>query len=131
VKDLDDNYAEMAKFGIIRETSRYYLPPYEWHNDTIAAWTASEGLSLINLTPGTLSHADYTTPEMKNYRSSQVILESIRNKADDLNGYILLMHVGTAPDRTDKLYHHLPDLIAELRRKGYSFVTVNELLQAK
>jgi endoglucanase len=130
-RDLEANYAAMSDFGIIRESSRYFLPPYEWHNDTIASWTASIGLKLVNMTSGTLSHADYTTPGMNNYRSSSDIMNSIKAKGDDLNGFILLMHIGTAPERKDKLYERLPELIAYLRGKGYSLVPVNELLQTR
>lgn len=129
-RDLDANYQEMARFGIIRESAPYFMPPYEWHNDSIAAWTGAMGLKLINLTPGTLSHADYTTPSMKNYRSSEDIMQSIRKVGDDMNGYILLMHVGTDPERTDKLYRRIPELIDYLQRQGYSFVTVGELLRS-
>ncbi|HTF17499.1 MAG TPA: glycoside hydrolase family 9 protein [Chryseolinea sp.] len=128
-KDLDANYREMSRFGIIRESSPYFLPPFEWHNDTIASWTASMGLKLINLTPGTLSHADYTTPDMTNYRSSDNIMNSVMTIGNELDGFLLLMHVGTAPERVDKFYHKLPELIAYLRGKGYSFVTARELLQ--
>ena len=53
---------------------------------------------LINYTPGTLSHADYTTSKDKNYRSSETIYNSIidyeRSKPAGLNGFILLMHIG-------------------------------------
>ncbi|MEJ1238187.1 glycoside hydrolase family 9 protein [Chryseolinea sp. T2] len=131
MNDLEANYREMNRFGIIRESSPYFLPPFEWHNDTIASWTASAGLRLINLTQGTLSHADYTTPSMKNYRSSDEIMNSITSKADQMNGFILLMHVGTDGERRDKLYDRLPELIAHLRAKGYELVTVNELLRSK
>lgn len=128
-KDLEANYEEMLRRGIIRETSSYYLPPFEWHNDTVAAWTAAMGLKLINITQGTLSHADYTTPAMKNYRSSDDIMRSIENKGDELNGFMLLIHLGTAPEREDKFYRRLPELINYLRNKGYVFVTVDELLK--
>lgn len=130
-QDLEANYREMGRHGIIREESQYFLPPYEWHNDSIATWTAALGLKLVNMTPGTLSHADYTTPSMKNYRSSDAIMKSIVDDADQLNGYMLLMHVGTSPERTDKLYNRLPELLNILRAKGYSFVTVRELLAEK
>jgi len=129
LKDLDENYREMSRFGIIRESSPYFLPPYEWYNDTIASWTAAAGLKLVNLTPGTLSHADYTTPSMSNYRSSDVIMKSIVSKADELNGFILLMHVGTDPERKEKFYDQLPDLLDLLRIKGYELVPIHELLR--
>lgn len=128
-QDLMANYKEMSRFGIIREEAPYFLPPYEWYNDSIAAWTAGLGLKLINMTPGTLSHADYTTPDMKNYRSSDEILQSIVKSGDQLGGYMLLMHIGTAPERTDKLYKRLPEILAILRAKGYTFVTLRELLE--
>ncbi len=112
---------------------RFFLPPYEWYNDTIAAWTRRWDIQLINYTPGTLSTADYTTPGMKNYRSSETIYRSIidyeKTHPSGLNGFILLMHVGTGPERTDKFYKHLPQLIKYLKAKGYKFQTVDELLK--
>ena len=110
----------------------FFLPPYEWYNDTIAAWTKEMGLQLINFTPGTRSNADYTTPNDKNYRSSEEIYNSIINyeqtKPAGLNGFILLLHIGTDPNRTDKFYYRLPELIKYLKAKGYHFQTVEQLL---
>jgi endoglucanase len=126
--DLNDNYAEMEKLGIKR--TKLFLPPYEWYNQAIARWTEEAGNQLLNFTHGTLSHADYTTPSMKNYRSSDTILESIyKYEAEKgLNGFILLIHVGTDPERTDKLYSRLPELMQSLKERGYSFKRVDELL---
>lgn len=129
--DLKANYRALARFGIQRSKTKLFLPPYEWYNDSIAAWTKEEGLQLINYTPGTLSHADYTTPNDKNYRSSDAILQSIRDyekqRNAGLNGFILLMHVGTSPDRTDKLYDHLDELLTEIKQKGYRIVPISKL----
>jgi len=133
-KDLSANYNEMTGVGITKEKARFFLPPYEWYNDTIANWTKEFGLQLINFTTGTLSHADYTIPDMKNYRSSEVIYKSIidyeKNHPAGLNGFILLMHIGTDPKRTDKFYHRLPGLIKHLNAKGYQFQTVDNLLKS-
>ena len=122
----------MESFGINKSNAPYFLPPYEWYNDTIAAWTGRLGLHLINFTPGTLSHADYTTPSMKNYRSSDVIMQSIvdyeQKHTNGLNGFILLMHIGAGPNRTDKFYNHLGELITTLKKKGYSIKTLGQLL---
>ena len=113
--------------------TKYFLPPYEWYNDSISKWCDEAGIQLISYTPGTLSHADYTTKNDKNYRSSEVIYKSIINhalsKPSGLNGFILLMHVGAGPDRTDKFYYRLPGLIRFLKQKGYQFQTVDQLLQ--
>ena len=131
-KDLLKNYSMMSRFGLQKKEAQFFLPPYEWYNDSIAEWTKELGFNLINFTPGTSSAADYTTPDMKNYRSSEEIYRSIINyeqtKPAGLNGFILLMHIGTDPKRTDKFYHRLPELIKHLKAKGYQFQRVEQLL---
>lgn len=129
--DLVANYNEMEKLGVKNDQAPYFLPPYEWYNDSIAAWTKELYLHLVNYTPGTISHADYTVPGEKNYRSSQDIWNSIMGyeEKNGLNGFILLLHIGTDKRRTDKFYHLLPGLVKELRRKGYEFVRIDQLLK--
>ncbi|MBI3139418.1 MAG: glycoside hydrolase family 9 protein [Sphingobacteriales bacterium] len=130
--DLGDNYTAMAQQGVAVKNARFFLPPYEWYNDSIAVWTRSLGLQLVNYTPGTLSHADYTTDPDKNYRAAQLIMESIldyeQSRPAGLNGFILLMHTGAGPNRTDKFYYRLPVLIKYLKARGYRFVRIDELL---
>jgi len=131
--DLDANYAEMSRFGIVEEDARYFLPPFEWHNKQISLWTAARGLRLINFTSGTRSNTDYTTPDMGDrYVPSDVILESILSYEEQdpngLNGFILLLHVGTDPVRTDKMYDRLDDLIVILKERGYDLVRIDALL---
>lgn len=71
------------------------------------------GMQLINYSPGTLSAADYTYPGLKNYHSSKEIYQSILGKEKEgvngLNGFILLLHIGTDARRTDKFYFQLND----------------------
>ncbi len=134
-KDLDHSYNALAGFGVDKEQARYFLPPYEWYNDTIASWTRDMGLQLVNFTPGTRSTADYTYPEMGNrYVDNQTIMKSIldyeRKDEHGLNGFILLSHVGTDPRRQEKFYNELPHLIPVLKRKGYQFVRIDELLES-
>lgn len=133
LKDLEDSYSELSKLGIPKREARYFLPPYEWYNDSIALWTRRFGLQLVNFTPGTGSNADYTYPEMgKSYVDSKTIFNSIlsfeQRSASGLNGFILLAHIGTDPRRTDKFYYLLDDLITELQTGGYEFVRIDELL---
>jgi endoglucanase len=131
--DLLKNYEELQSFGIKKQDASFFLPPYEWYNDSIAAWTKKLGLQLINYTPGTLSAADYTTPDLKNYRSSEIIYNSIINyeasHPSGLNGFILLLHIGTDPKRTDKFYYRLPQLVRYLKQKGFQFQRVDRLIK--
>lgn len=129
--DLEMNYGRMNGFGIRKEEAGYFLPPFEWYNADITSWTRQLGLQLINYSPGTLSTADYTYPAMGDrYRSSDKIYDSIMNLEgrDGLNGFILLIHIGTDPSREDKLYFRLDDLLHELMNKGYKFVRIDKLL---
>jgi peptidoglycan/xylan/chitin deacetylase (PgdA/CDA1 family) len=133
-KDLRKNYRRMAKYGIKTDQATLFLPPYEWYNKAIAAWTRELGLYLVNYTPGTLSTADYTYPEMGvRYRSTGSIYESImKYESTDkagLNGFILLIHIGTDPRRSDKFYSRLEELLTELHHMGYRFVRIDELLE--
>lgn len=129
--DLLLNYDIMRRAGITSSDAKFFLPPYEWYNDSIAAWTKELNLQLINFTPGTKSNADYTWPELKNYKNSDEIYQSIveKEKATGLNGYILLLHIGTDPKRTDKFYFRLPQLISFLKTKNYQLVNIDSLLK--
>jgi peptidoglycan/xylan/chitin deacetylase (PgdA/CDA1 family) len=131
--DLSQSYEELRSWGISKYEAHYYLPPYEWYNDSIVDWTNVAGLQLVCFTPGTRSSADYTYPEMgSKYAGSKEIFSSIVNyekqSSSGLNGFILLVHIGTDPRRTDKFYLMLPDLITLMKRKGYQWVKINELL---
>ena len=129
--DLKNNYRVMEAFGIKKKEAIFFMPPYEWYNQQISDWTDELGLILINYTPGTRSSADYTTPDMgKRYIGSQEIYERILSfestTSSGLNGFILLIHIGTAPERTDKFYYRLEDLITELENRDYQFKQLTE-----
>ncbi len=132
--DLKQVYNEMEKIGIHYQQAHYFLPPYEWYNDTIAAWTSKMGLQLVSFSPGTRSNADYTYPQMgSRYIDSKSIFQSIlqyeNESANGLNGFLLLVHIGTDPRRTDKFYRQLPQLVAQLKKRGYRFKRIDALLQ--
>jgi endoglucanase len=113
----------------------YLLPPYEHSNREIADWTRGLGLVLINITPGTRSTADYTGESDKNFVSSQAILDSIvvRERAGPagLNGFILLLHIGSGPGRADKFHTKFGELLDHLASKGYRFIALDELVPAE
>ncbi|MDH5603597.1 MAG: polysaccharide deacetylase family protein [Cyclobacteriaceae bacterium] len=123
-KDLLNNYKEMDRFGIKKEDASYYMPPFEWYNETITRWTKELGFTLTNFSPGTSSNQDWTFPETgKKYISSEEIFSRILSyeKKHTLNGFMLLTHIGTDPKRTDKFYMKLDTLIINMLEKGYSF----------
>jgi len=133
--DILSNYEVMAEYGIRKEDAPYFIPPYEWYNSKIVEWSDGLGLSLFNFTPGTSSNADYTTPDMKEYLTSEEIYRRIlayeKKDPRGLNGFILLIHIGTAPERTDKFYLRLESLIDEMISRGYTFVRIDKILANK
>jgi len=133
--DLNANRQKIERFGVGRAGIRFFLPPFEQYNQDIAAWSAEMGLTLINFTPGTRSNADYTGETDTNFVSSQAIFDSIVNREREnphgLNGFILLLHIGSGPDRADKFHTRLGKLLDYLSNQGYQFVRVDELLEPK
>ncbi len=122
--DLKANYQAMANYGIDLKKSTFFLPPYEWYNAAIVDWSKQMGLSIVNFTPGINTNADYTTPDMKNYRSSKSIIKKLKSQfktnENAMNGSIILIHIGTHPDRKDKLYDHLDEIIKLIKTAGFS-----------
>ncbi len=134
VKDMETNFVRMKKFGISKTDAPYFIPPFEWYNSTIVHWAQEISLTLINFTPGTRSTADYTYPQMgKSYLSSDKIYKSILDyeskSKNGLNGFILLIHIGTDPRREDKFYSRLDMLLTDLETRGYNFVRIDEMLK--
>jgi len=130
--DLLANFGEMERFGVAREKGHLFIPPYEWYNHEIAGWCRELDLTLFNFTPGTSSNADYTTPSMPEYLDSRTIYDRVlayeSKDLAGLNGFILLVHIGADPARTDKFYLLLGDLVRELKERGYAFARIDELL---
>jgi len=106
------------------------MPPYEWYNREIVEWAKKLGLEIINFTPGTGTNADYTTPEMKNYKSSETIWSNLKNfeekEPNGLNGAILLIHPGTEPARKDKFYELLDNVVGFFYTNGYRFKSLKD-----
>lgn len=119
--DYRRNLNAMREAGLQVRPDQRFIPPYEWWNEEIAQWFAAEKVSLLSFTPGTGTNADYTWPQMNTYQSSEQILQRLYRfeQLRGLNGAILLIHVGTDPRRTDKLYNRLDEMISHFKGKGY------------
>lgn len=90
----------------------------------------------MNFTPGTASNEDYTYPgiEKENgakYRSNAWLYDRMMNyeKEHSLNGHLLMIHFGTDPRRTEKFYDRLSGIITTLKKRGYQFVSLPDLLK--
>lgn len=132
VADLKANLKALEGAGVKREQLSYYIPSYEWYNSETVDWAKAVGLNSVNYTPGIRTAADYTYPEMgERYLSSTAILDNLWSYEAryGLNGFLILIHMGTDGRRKDKLYHHLDDIISILKGKGYQLVDVPDLLK--
>ena len=134
-RDLDANLKKISAFGVERADMKYFLPPFEWFNADIVRWSKEAGLTLVNFTPGTPSNADYMGDDDPHFISSEKIFQSIlvREQSDPhgLNGFMLLLHIGSGPARTDKFATRFGNLLDALAAKGYGFVRVDELLEQR
>jgi len=130
LSDLAENYKELERSGISKKNAMVFLPPYEWYNDTIAAWTNRTGIKLVDNSSGTITNQDWTFPDNgKPYFTSDSLLRNLFSyeKQKGMNGYILLIHPGTDPRRKDKFYLHLDSILKYLESKKYSFHTFSEI----
>ncbi|MFC3200105.1 polysaccharide deacetylase family protein [Parapedobacter deserti] len=131
--DLRANYDALAQWGVDTTAVRYFIPPYEWYNRRIVDWTEQRKMRLVNFTPGLRTAADYTYPEMgERYVDSETLYNQLltyeKQRPNGLNGFIVLIHLGTDPRRIDKFYHRLPALIKELTARGYTFERIDKLI---
>jgi len=129
--DLQQNIDELRAFGTLPVGKPvYFIPPYEWYNAQHAKWADEMGCVLFNYTPGSGSHRDWAPKGHSAFRPSTQVLADIlgweTTSRQGLNGHLLLLHLGG--EREDKFYHLLGELIDELRKRGYNFKRVDELL---
>ena len=122
INDFRQNMSELEKYGVKTSQLTYFLPPYEYYNHDHVRLIRSMGQIVVNFTPGIRTAADYTTPSMSNYKSSQELIDQLFAFEEEhgLNGNIILIHPGTESKRTDKLYLRLDEIIKRLKKKGYN-----------
>jgi peptidoglycan/xylan/chitin deacetylase (PgdA/CDA1 family) len=130
-QDLKKNIADLRRLGALQNGKRiFFIPPFEWFNQDQVNWAKQMNVTLFNFSPGSGSNRDYLPESDKRFVSSRQILNDIlayeKKSPDGLNGFILLLHLGA--DRRDKMHLRLPELIRELRTRGYEFVRIDKLL---
>lgn len=132
--DIARNLATMTAENFPVFSPHYFIPPYEWWNDFIAAWSQEQGLQLFNFTPGIRTNADYTWPGLgAAYKSSDWLLqwlkETLATQPQKFNGAIVLIHAGTDERRTDKFYNKLTEVIRLFKAKQFQLKRIDELLK--
>ncbi|HVF96834.1 MAG TPA: polysaccharide deacetylase family protein, partial [Flavisolibacter sp.] len=99
-RDMEQNLAAMKSLGLPVHKPQFFIPPFEWWNDSTALWSKTAGFTLFNFTPGIRTAADYTWPEMgAQYKSSDWIISWLKGfvatRPRALNGAVILVHAGT------------------------------------
>ncbi|MEZ5070464.1 MAG: glycoside hydrolase family 9 protein [Bacteroidales bacterium] len=119
-RDIMDNLTELQSLGI---APTHFMPPFEWGNGRVVSIAAGLGQTTVNFSPGIRTNADYTTPDMPNYRSSEAMMTDlyVQGRQGRLNGAHVLLHPGTSLGRSDKLYLHLEEMVNTLKGMGYDF----------
>jgi peptidoglycan/xylan/chitin deacetylase (PgdA/CDA1 family) len=130
-QDLQRNIADLRAFGALRDTGPiYFIPPFEWFNADQVRWARDMGITLFNFTPGSGSNRDWIPEGERGFVSSETILHNIlaceRRDPHGLNGFLLLLHLGSL--RQDKMHLQLGPLLGALAERGYAFVRVGDLL---
>jgi peptidoglycan/xylan/chitin deacetylase (PgdA/CDA1 family) len=131
-KDLLKNIADLRTTGAIRKRQPiYFIPPYEQFNRDQTRWCGKLGVTLFNFTPGSGSNRDYAREDDPHFVNSRRIYDDIlsfeKKDPNGLNGYILLMHLGSG--RKDPFHTLLGLLCDELSRRRYRFERVDCLLK--
>ena len=109
-KEMHDTSAILAKLGI---TAHWFRPPYGSFNRTVIDLAADEGMDTMLWSVDPL---DWKRPGV------EVIKQRVLSSAAP--GAVFLMH-----STVSQTVEALPDIIAGLRKDGYTFVTVSEWQQ--
>jgi peptidoglycan-N-acetylmuramic acid deacetylase len=113
-----------------RDLSPYWRAPFGEFNGQILRWAAAAGYRHVYWTPH-LDTLDWVaSPEDPLYKGPREILKALRRQEgkgpEGLAGGILLMHLGSERRSADRMDTVLPELIRDLRQRGYAFGTVED-----
>ena len=131
--DLQKNIDDLRALGALQDRSKpvYFIPPYEWYNADQSRWARDMNVLLFNFSPGSGSNRDWAPEDHKSFVPSQQIIDDIlkyeQKDEHGLNGFLLLLHLGS--QRKDKTFLLLEPMLAELKKRGYSFVRIDRLLE--
>ena len=130
-KDLQQNIADLRAMGLLqRKLPILFIPPFEYYNGDQVRWSRKLGVTLFDFTPGSGSNRDYAKEGDPHFVSARKTYDDIlafeRRERHGLNGFLLLLHLGSG--RKDPFHPLLSPLCDELIRRGYEFVRIDQLL---
>jgi peptidoglycan/xylan/chitin deacetylase (PgdA/CDA1 family) len=112
--------------------------PYGEHNLEIRKWAAELGYVHVAWTsnPKTRQNMDsldwVPNASVPGYFPALLIKERIlsfgQNEPEQANGAIMLMHLGSQRDESDRIDKWLPEIIKTFRQRNYHFITASELI---
>lgn len=109
-------WTQIVMYSLTGRQAALYRPPYGEHDERISRIAAEAGLITVQFD---LASGD-PDPDL----SKERLLRSVT--AGARNGSIIVLHMN---GRGWKTAEALPDIIAELRRKGFNLVTVGEMMR--
>jgi len=129
--------AELFKLVTNKQMAPLWRAPYGEHNEEIRLWAAQAGFRHVGWTMGRnweegMDTMDWVADKNSSaYHSADEIADKILSFGSDsqfgANGTIILMHLGTL--RTDDYPHDkLPMIIDQLKKRGYIFVKLSDML---
>lgn len=131
--DLDKNLLALSKHGPTVASMRYWVPPYERYNAQISQWSNERDMVLLTYTPGSGSEYDWRPTSHPNFVSSKSIYDGIlayeNSQPEGLNGFQMMLHLGTGAHRADKFHPYVPALLDVLVGRGYSLERIDQLLR--
>ncbi|MBI5579899.1 MAG: polysaccharide deacetylase family protein [Deltaproteobacteria bacterium] len=110
-------WTQIVMYSLTGRQASLYRPPYGEHDERISRITAEAGLITVQF--------DLASGDPDPGTSKERLLRSVTTGAR--NGSIVVMHMNGRGWNTAQA---LPDIIGELRRKGFRLVTVGEMLRA-
>lgn len=113
-----------------RPMAAYWRAPYGEFNQDVLDWAAEAGYRHVHWTRGFDTMDWVVDSSSAMYRRPEQVLQQILEKDNvqqDLNGAIILMHLGSERNR-DHIHSMLPQLIEGLHQRKFELVTISELI---
>lgn len=127
LKSTEDEFRRLTGSDL----SDFWRAPYGERNAAIIGWASELGYIHVLWTSTAKRNLDcldwVSDPSSRLYLSAKEIKEKVLG-FPDLDGAVILMHLGSERPH-DPVYKKLPEIIDELRSRGYEFVRISTLVE--